>query len=643
MLAFFRRRMKAILWVLVVVVIVTFIPWGVGVRLRSRGEARPAGELFGRPVSREEFNDAYMATVVNSKLSGFPLDEAQARRMAWERLILLSEARRQDVAVSDGELARVIRAQFGKDGAFDPGLYENLVRNIAGVPTDVYEGWLRESLMIRRLSELTMMSAWLPDEEIVRRYRDAETKLRIRFAVADAKEAEKSVAVSDKEVEERYEARLAEFKTPPKVAVRYLLAPWAIPNEEPAVTDEEVREYYDAHPGEFSHGKRVRARHILFKTGGKDQESEKKAAAEAEKVMEKLRKGGEFGTLAKKHSADEKTASKGGDLGFIERGGMPKEFSDAAFSLQKGAFGGPVKTAQGIHLIAVDEVQEPGTTPFDEVRDRIRSRLRREKKERRAEEEKEKAYRRAVDASLALVDTPDVEAVARARSLELKEIGPFAAGEAVREIGPSMDFSKAAFDTEVGSFSDILELPGRGYCIVVPKERIEGKTIPLEEARGRIVAALGAEKARVKAREEASKMRLAVEKLMAEKKCDFAAACGELSIKTSESGAFTARGPVEGLGNEPGVAAAAAALKPGEVSPVLDVARGSCFFAVVLRQEPSGEEIAKGMERFRARARRDEEGRLLADWNRWLHEQARKVDYLSETHDAEENADARDE
>ena len=40
------------------------------------------------------------------------------------------------------------------------------------------------------------------------------------------------------------------------------------------------------------------------------------------------------------------------------------------------------------------------------------------------------------------------------------------------------------------------------------------------------------------------------------------------------------------------------------------------------------------MARFRARARREEEGRLLAEWNRRLHEQARKVDYLDSDEDA---------
>ena len=105
--------MKVILWILTVVIIICFVPWGVGVRLRARGsDARAvnAGELFGKAVSRGEYRDAYMATVANAKLAALSLSDEQARAMAWERLILIREARRMGIAVSDGQSVRVHKA-----------------------------------------------------------------------------------------------------------------------------------------------------------------------------------------------------------------------------------------------------------------------------------------------------------------------------------------------------------------------------------------------------------------------------------------------------------------------------------------------------------------------------------------------------
>lgn len=628
MLSFFRRRMKVILWILTVVIIICFVPWGVGVRLRSRGsDARAvnAGELFGKPVSRGEYRDAYMATVANAKLAALPLSDEQARAMAWERLILLREARRMGIAVSDGELARTITSQFGGGGSFDSARYQALIRGVAQVDPETYEEWLRQNLMIRRMNELVRASAWLPDREMTRRFMDRETRYAIEYALAASANA-KAPPPSAEEVEGYYRAHGREFVTPPTVKVRCLFFPWEPPGEEPAVTDDEIKAYYDGHGGDFAHGRRVRAREIVLTAVGAEK---KKAREEAEKIVARLRRGESFAKLAKKYSRDKKTAASGGDLGLLEEGELPKEIAAEAFSLGKGEFSQPIETAGGYSILSVDEIQEPGTKPLDEVKESVRSKLLRERKERAGEEARDAAYRRAVDASLALVDNPDLDAVARERRIEVKDIGPFAAGDTVAEIGPNAAFSKAAFETEIGAASDIIEIPKKGYCIAVPREKTEEKAVPLEEARGRIVEALKERKAREAAHADAARMRAEVVRRMSETKDDFASACKKLSIKTELSLPFTSRGPVEGLGAEPGVAAAAAELKPGEVSPVLDVKKGSVFFALLSRKEPAEKETAEGMEQFRRLAQREEEMRVISDWNAWLHEQARKVDYLS--------------
>ena len=91
--------------------------------------------------------------------------------------------------------------------------------------------------------------------------------------------------------------------------------------------------------------KEVNAAHILVKT-------EKKA-----KDIRELAYGGEkFADLAKKYS-ECPSKSKGGDLGWFGRGDMVREFEAAAFSADKGAIVGPVKTQFGWHLILVKDVR----------------------------------------------------------------------------------------------------------------------------------------------------------------------------------------------------------------------------------------------------------------------------------------------
>ena len=631
MLAFFRRRMKLILWILVVVVIVTFIPWGVGVRMRSRGEKRlsAAGELFGTTVSHPEFDEACMAIRTDSLLRRAQLSDAEIRQRAWERLIMLTQARREGISISDRELARAIRAQFGGEGNFDQRVYENILRNI-GVTPDMYEGWSRESLMIGRLIEQVRLTVWMPDEELERLRREEERRLTISYVLDGIGEAEKAVAVSDGEIKTYYDDHTGEFKLPPTLNARYLLIPFGSTGEKASVTEEQITHYYTDHPREFAHEKRVKARHILLTVEGTDREKADARARElADEIIAKLKKGKDFAALARAYSQDEKTKKKGGDLGSIEPKDMPKAFSDKAFAMKEGEISDAIKTPRGYHIIRIEGIQEAGTRPLDEVKKDIRSLLERDRGERAREESKRAAYARAVDISLALVDNPHVDDIAKKYSLEIKETGPFAENGAVKGIPSGGEFAKAAFKTEIGSFSDIIEIPDKGYCIIIPREKTEEKTRLFEEARAGIVKKLREQKAKAKAHELAAAQHAKVEKRMKDETLDFASACKALSIKAQESKPFTPRGLIPGIGFEPRICAAASKLKVGELSAVLDTGKGSCFFALIKREEPSAQEKTQGNDNFTRRAMNREAGRILGEWSRWVHDQAKMVDYTS--------------
>jgi peptidyl-prolyl cis-trans isomerase C len=75
-----------------------------------------------------------------------------------------------------------------------------------------------------------------------------------------------------------------------------------------------------------------------------------KSESEAKAVLERLKKGEKFGSVAKQFSRCP-SGKKGGDLGAFTRGKMVKEFETAAFVLQKGQVSGIVKTQFGFHVI----------------------------------------------------------------------------------------------------------------------------------------------------------------------------------------------------------------------------------------------------------------------------------------------------
>jgi|GEM_PF-2007465 len=86
----------------------------------------------------------------------------------------------------------------------------------------------------------------------------------------------------------------------------------------------------------------VHARHILVAT-----------QAEAEQVINRLKEGEDFATLAAELSTDTSNKDQGGDLGWFGRGQMVAEFEKAAFNGEIGLYPFPVKTSYGFHVLEI--------------------------------------------------------------------------------------------------------------------------------------------------------------------------------------------------------------------------------------------------------------------------------------------------
>ncbi len=80
---------------------------------------------------------------------------------------------------------------------------------------------------------------------------------------------------------------------------------------------------------------------------------------EARQLIEQLKNGADFATLAAEHSLDEESRMAGGALGWFPQGAgvVPIEVERMAFSLQPREVSGPIPTALGFHIIQVEERQ----------------------------------------------------------------------------------------------------------------------------------------------------------------------------------------------------------------------------------------------------------------------------------------------
>jgi peptidyl-prolyl cis-trans isomerase C len=89
---------------------------------------------------------------------------------------------------------------------------------------------------------------------------------------------------------------------------------------------------------------------------------------EASGVIEELKGGADFATLARERSTGP-TASNGGDLGWFTGGTVVQAFGDAVRAMEVGTYSNtPVETRFGFHVILLEERKEQPAPELDAVR-----------------------------------------------------------------------------------------------------------------------------------------------------------------------------------------------------------------------------------------------------------------------------------
>ncbi|HEX9985220.1 MAG TPA: peptidyl-prolyl cis-trans isomerase [Thermoanaerobaculia bacterium] len=136
-----------------------------------------------------------------------------------------------------------------------------------------------------------------------------------------------------------------------------------IATQMPDASDEEVRAYYQEHAAEFQAAEQVRVRQILVRD-----------ETVANEIVAKLRQGVPFGDLSSEFSRAP-NAKRGGEIGFVSRGELPKMFEEQIFRLQPGQVSDVIRTDSSFHIFQVDERRAAGTISIEAAAPAIRTRL----------------------------------------------------------------------------------------------------------------------------------------------------------------------------------------------------------------------------------------------------------------------------
>ena len=171
----------------------------------------------------------------------------------------------------------------------------------------------------------------------------------------------------------------------------------SVVNRVPDITPEEIDSFYRVNKEVyFKTPEQVKAKEILIKIKSDAlmeknsklrKKEERKAKQRATAIYGNIKSGVNFDSLAKVHSDDPTTKTKGGSLGYVERNKFSQEFDSVAFSLPVGEVSLPFKDSRGYHLIMVVEHIDSSYVELDNrYRESIKKGLKEDRQKIRAQE-----------------------------------------------------------------------------------------------------------------------------------------------------------------------------------------------------------------------------------------------------------------
>lgn len=237
----------------------------------------------------------------------------------------------------------IMKSDLEKEFALYASQY-NTMDNIEETKCGIFEHLVRQKLYIHQAD---LDSIVFTDAEV-----DARVNYQINYWLAQ-------VGGNTKMIEEAYKKSMEEIKKDMREIVHTQMISDRIQQDitsDITITPSEVKRFFDKIPYdslptvepsyEFGH---------IVKMPPINEEEIASIKARLNEYRERVLRGEKFSMLARLYSDDPGSASKGGELGFVERGTLYPEFEAVAFNLKSGEISQVVQTKAGYHIIQMIE------------------------------------------------------------------------------------------------------------------------------------------------------------------------------------------------------------------------------------------------------------------------------------------------
>jgi len=488
---------------ILILVAVTFISWG-GYSLIREKRHTYAAKVDGVVIEMKDFGDAYQNVLkqyrdaLGPAFSEKMIEELRLREKILNdlvaRVLILQEGARLGLEIHDDELREAIESvpSFQVNGQFDQRIYERFLR-LNRMSAEEFERIQRESLLLSKVTNLIRLNGGkVSEEEALETYLFENERINLTFVKVSPESFRLQITVNEVELKDYFQKHQEEFRVPAFLQIEYLIFRPSDFEGRAQVSSDEIKRYYDLQKERFKMPKKVRAKEILVKVSTEDSpdrmdEKRKKA----EEILEKAKKTKDFSSLAKQYSQSN-TASKGGDMGWVQRGTADESIERTLFSMNAGELSAVTRGRDGFYIFKVEDAVDEKQKSLEEVKEQILQTLKREKA-------RSEASRKADDAFYSLFRSRDLEGYAREKGISIKTTAFFKEGDEIPEVGKHPSFHSSAFSLKVGEISPVVNIPPNFYILKLIDKK-ESRIPPLEEVKEevkkKVTGVKGEEKAR---------------------------------------------------------------------------------------------------------------------------------------------------
>lgn len=496
-------------------IILSFALWGIHSYFVSAGNNNVVAVVNGIDVSKEQLTVAYerLRRQMQSQYGSGSIakDDSSLKTRALNGLIELEVLKQaslsQKFGVSDMQIDNYMQSmpEFQVDGRFSLERFHEILSSTM-LSISEFLDIIRTGLLIDQPRLGIMLTAFSMPDEAAHTVALVDQERNIDFVTIPLKYFQSQpVAISEKRIEDYYQAHQNDFMTPEQVNVEYVELSLKDLYSSFAPTTDMLKNYYNENINTYTQPMAWNLESILIAVPANPSNDDwTSAQAKMNKVIETLDKGGSFEAMANQHGKATIPA------GLLVLNQIPTDLQNAAATLTtKGQLSKPVKTSQGLVLLKVVDIREPKIEPFEQVQDKVREVYVRQHAEEKFAEMRDQL------ADLTYANPNSLQTAASDLGLTIKTSDLFTKDKPGKDIAQYKKVRDAAFSNDVLNLqnnSDVIQLNPETVAVIRVKSHLASKLLPLKDISNQISDKLKAEDADSKAQQFAQNLKTQLEK-----------------------------------------------------------------------------------------------------------------------------------